>query len=106
MSKCRSAIMCCFAPVRPIYKKNVDDIFPSEPQDGIVSNKLDILIYYVSTNPEKFDRIGEYLRQRIARHVYRGRKQFVFIGMQAMDKLLLASKQNLNLFIDSFLVQL
>ena len=95
--------MCCFAPVRPIYKKNVDEIFPSEPQDGIVSNKLDVLIYYVSTNPEKFDRIGEYLRQRIARHVYRGRKQFVFIGMQAMDRLLLASKQNLNLFIDSFL---
>ena len=103
MSKCRSAIMCCFAPVRPIYKKNVDEIFPSHPQDGIVKSKLDVLIYYASTNPEKFDRIGEYLRQRIARHVYRGRKQFVFIGMQAMDRLLLASKQNLNLFIDSFL---
>jgi hypothetical protein len=95
--------MCCFAPVRPIYKKNVDDIFPSSPQDGIVNNKLDSLIYYVTTNPEKFDRIGEYLRQRIARHVYRGRKQLVFIGMQAMDRLLLNSTQHLSLFIDSFL---
>ena len=103
MSKCRSAVMCCFAPVRPIYKKNVDEIFPSSPQDGIVANKLDILVYYVSTNPEKFDRIGDYLRQRIARHVYRGRKQLVFIGMQAMDRLLLASGHHLNLFIESFL---
>ena len=103
MSKCRSAVMCCFAPVRPIYKKNVDEIFPSQPQDGIVGNKLDILMYYVSTHPEKFDRIGDYLRQRIARHVYRGRKQHVFIGMQAMDKLLGIAGQHLNLFVESFL---
>ena len=103
-TKCRSAFLCCLAPVRPMWKITVDNIFPSEPQDGIVPNKMDHLRYYAATHPEKFDRIGDYLHQRIARHVYRGRKQLAFVGMQAMDQLLMVcQKENLDLFIESFL---
>jgi len=56
------------------------------------------------SSPEKLDRIGEYLAQRVSRDIYRRRNAFVVIAMEAMDQLLVACHaQSLNLFVESFL---
>ena len=47
---------------------------------------METLVYYAMTSPEKLDRIGEYLEQRISRDIYRGRSELVGIGIEAMDQ--------------------
>ena len=42
----------------------MDSIYPAVPEDGLVKNKMETLVYYALTSPEKLDRIGEYLAQR------------------------------------------
>ena len=59
-----SSGLCCCSPCRPTYKRHVDNIFPAVPQDGLVKNKMETLVYYALTSAEKLDRIGEYLAQR------------------------------------------
>ncbi|KAG8035729.1 hypothetical protein G9C98_001385 [Cotesia typhae] len=94
---------CCSA-LRPRYKRLVDNIFPINPQDGLVKNNMEKLTFYSLSSPEKLDRIGEYLFQRASRDIYRRRNGFVVIAMEAMDQLLLACHaQTLNLFVESFL---
>jgi len=44
------------------------------------------------TSPEKLDRIGEYLEQRISRDIYRGRNEQVNIGIEAMDQVKISNK--------------
>ncbi len=80
--------LCCCSPCRPAYKRHVDSIYPAIPEDGLVKAKMDTLIYYAMTSPEKLDRIGEYLEQRISRDIYRGRNELVGIGIEAMDQVL------------------
>ena len=73
-------------------------------QDGLVKNNMEKLTFYALSSPEKLDRIGEYLAQRVARDLNRHRVGYVHIAMQAMDQLLVACHaQSLNLFIESFL---
>ncbi|XP_034941643.1 protein EFR3 homolog cmp44E isoform X2 [Chelonus insularis] len=94
---------CCSA-LRPRYKRLVDNIFPVNPQDGLIKNNMEKLTFYSLSSPEKLDRIGEYLFQRASRDIYRRRNGFVIIAMEAMDQLLLACHaQTLNLFVESFL---
>ncbi|EFN72365.1 Protein EFR3-like protein cmp44E [Camponotus floridanus] len=94
---------CCSA-LRPRYKRLVDNIFPVNPQDGLIKNNMEKLTFYSLSSPEKLDRIGEYLFQRASRDIYRRRNGFVVIAMEAMDQLLVACHaQTLNLFIESFL---
>ncbi|XP_075238091.1 protein EFR3 homolog stmA isoform X3 [Lycorma delicatula] len=100
--------MCvgCFtcACMRPRYKRLVDNIFPPNPQDGLVKNNMEQLTFYSLSSPEKLDRIGEYLYQRACRDLSRKRTGFVVIAMEAMDQLLVACHaQTLNLFVESFL---
>lgn len=65
---------------------------------------MEKLTFYALSSPEKLDRIGEYLAQRVARDLSRHRVGYVHIAMQAMDQLLVACHaQSLNLFIESFL---
>ena len=65
---------------------------------------MDKLTFYSMSSPEKLDRIGEYLAQRVSRDIYRHRNPMVIIAMEAMDQLLLACHaQSLNLFVESFL---
>lgn len=65
---------------------------------------MEKLTFYALSSPEKLDRIGEYLAQRVARDLNRHRVGYVHIAMQAMDQLLVACHaQSLNLFIESFL---
>lgn len=96
---------CCCSPCRPAYKRHVDAIYPSVAEDGLVKNKMESLVYFAMTSPEKLDRIGEYLAYKISRDVNRGRKEFVFIGVEAMDQLLKSAchVRTLNLFVESFL---
>ena len=42
---------------------------------------MDKLLYYAATSPEKLDRIGDYLAQRIERYLSRSKFGFVVIGM-------------------------
>ncbi|XP_012530283.1 protein EFR3 homolog cmp44E [Monomorium pharaonis] len=94
----------CFAALRPRYKRLVDNIFPVNPQDGLIKNNMEKLTFYSLSSPEKLDRIGEYLFQRASRDIYRRRNGFVVIAMEAMDQLLVACHaQTLNLFVESFL---
>merc|ERR1712223_1845128 len=96
---------CCCSPCRPAYKRHVDAIYPAAAEDGLVKNKMESLVYFAMTSPEKLDRIGEYLAYRISRDVNRSRKEFVFIGVDAMDQLLKSAchVRILNLFVESFL---
>lgn len=65
---------------------------------------METLVYYSMTSPEKLDRIGEYLEQRITRDIYRNRKGMVIIGMEAMDGLVKSCHMNtLSLYVESFL---
>lgn len=94
---------CCSA-LRPRYKRLVDNIFPTNPQDGLVKNNMEKLTFYASSSPEKLDRIGEYLAQKTARNLVRHRMDFVRLAMDAMDQILVACRtQSLNLFVESFL---
>lgn len=63
---------CCSA-LRPRYKRLVDNIFPVQPQDGLVKSNMEKLTYYSLSSPEKLDRIGEYLFQKASRDIYRRR---------------------------------
>ncbi|XP_022250814.1 protein EFR3 homolog B-like isoform X2 [Limulus polyphemus] len=73
-------------------------------QDGLVRNNMEKLTFYALSSPEKLDRIGEYLAQRVARDISRHRNGYVVIAMEAMDQLLVACHaQSLNLFVESFL---
>ncbi|XP_032799066.1 protein EFR3 homolog cmp44E isoform X2 [Daphnia magna] len=94
----------CCAALRPRYKRLVDNIFPVNPEDGLVRSNMDKLTFYSMSSPEKLDRIGEYLAQRVSRDIYRHRNPMVIIAMEAMDQLLVACHaQSLNLFVESFL---
>lgn len=99
----RGCCWCCSA-LRPRYKRLVDNIFPVNPQDGLIKNNMEKLTFYALSSPEKLDRIGEYLFQKAARDIYRRRNGLVVIAMEAMDQLLLACHgPTLNLFVESFL---
>ncbi|CAG0901189.1 unnamed protein product [Darwinula stevensoni] len=72
-------------------------------QEGLQKNNMDKLTFYALSSPEKLDRIGEYIAQRVNRDIRR-KMGFVRIAMEAMDQLLLACHaQSLNLFVESFL---
>ena len=49
---------CCCSPCRPAYKRHVDAIYPAAAEDGLVKGKMESLVYYAMTSPEKLDRIG------------------------------------------------
>lgn len=94
---------CCSA-LRPRYKRLVDNIFPVNPEDGLVKANMEKLTFYSLRSPEKLDRIGEYLYQRASKDINRKRYKFVEIAMESMDLLLMACHaQILNLFVESFL---
>jgi hypothetical protein len=96
---------CCCSPCRPTYKRHVDGIYPAAAEDGLVKNKMESLVYFAMTSPEKLDRIGEYLAYRISRDIIRSRRELVFIGVEAIDQLLQSAchVRTLNLFVESFL---
>ncbi|XP_037668987.1 protein EFR3 homolog B isoform X1 [Choloepus didactylus] len=94
---------CCGA-LRPRYKRLVDNIFPEDPEDGLVKTNMEKLTFYALSAPEKLDRIGSYLSETLIRDVGRHRYGYVCIAMEALDQLLMACHcQSINLFVESFL---
>ncbi|XP_043552670.1 protein EFR3 homolog B-like [Chiloscyllium plagiosum] len=94
---------CCGA-LRPRYKRLVDNIFPEDAEDGLVKANMEKLTFYALSAPEKLDRIGAYLAERLSRDVARHRYGYVCIAMEALDQLLMACHcQSINLFVESFL---
>jgi hypothetical protein len=95
---------CCCSPLRARYKRLVDNIFPVNPQDGLIKSNMEKLQYYASSSPEKLDRIGDYFAHKISRDLTRHQYPFVVIAMDAMDQLLHScNSQSLNSFIESYL---
>nr|XP_020839610.1 protein EFR3 homolog B isoform X4 [Phascolarctos cinereus] len=105
MSVCGPASVCgCCGALRPRYKRLVDNIFPEDPEDGLVKTNMEKLTFYALSAPEKLDRIGAYLSERLIRDVGRHRYGYVCIAMEALDQLLMACHcQSINLFVESFL---
>ncbi|XP_043544196.1 protein EFR3 homolog A isoform X2 [Chiloscyllium plagiosum] len=65
---------------------------------------MEKLTFYAVSAPDKLDRIGKYLAERLSRDVVRHRYGYVFIAMEALDQLLMAChSQSINLFVESFL---
>ncbi|XP_044519700.1 protein EFR3 homolog B isoform X3 [Gracilinanus agilis] len=65
---------------------------------------MEKLTFYALSAPEKLDRIGAYLSERLIRDVGRHRYGYVCIAMEALDQLLMACHcQSINLFVESFL---
>ena len=61
----------CCSPLKPRYKRLVDNIYPDYEEEGLNTNNMQKLSYYAVTSPEKWDRIGEYLAYRIYRDLNR-----------------------------------
>ncbi|XP_019909643.2 protein EFR3 homolog B isoform X2 [Esox lucius] len=99
-----SGVCGCCGALRPRYKRLVDNIFPEDPEDGLVKANMEKLTFYALSAPEKLDRIGAYLSERLSRDVARNRYGYVCIAMEALDQLLMACHcQSINLFVESFL---
>ncbi|XP_052009535.1 protein EFR3 homolog B-like isoform X2 [Xyrauchen texanus] len=99
-----SCVCGCCGALRPRYKRLVDNIFPEDPEDGLVKANMEKLTFYALSAPEKLDRIGSYLSERLSRDVARHRYGYVCIAMEALDQLLMACHcQSINLFVESFL---
>ncbi|CAG9807332.1 unnamed protein product [Chironomus riparius] len=105
MLSCCAKLSCCQAGCfKPRYKRLVDNIFPANPEEGLVKSNMEKLTFYSLSSPEKLDRIGEYLYQKATHDINRRRYKLVEIAMEAMDLLLMACHaQTLNLFVESFL---
>ncbi|KAG9336303.1 hypothetical protein JZ751_002650 [Albula glossodonta] len=99
-----SGVCGCCGALRPRYKRLVDNIFPEDPEDGLVKANMEKLTFYALSAPEKLDRIGAYLSERLSRDVARHKYGYVCIAMEALDQLLMACHcQSINLFVESFL---
>ncbi|KAK5920122.1 hypothetical protein CgunFtcFv8_023962 [Champsocephalus gunnari] len=94
----------CCGPLRPRYKRLVDNIFPEDPKDGLSKSDMEKLTFYAVSAPEKLDRIGAYLAEKLSRDVVRHRYGNVVIAMEALDQLLMAChSQSIKPFVESFL---
>ncbi|KAJ1194191.1 hypothetical protein NDU88_003486 [Pleurodeles waltl] len=102
---CISSGVCgCCGALRPRYKRLVDNIYPEDPKDGLVKADMEKLTFYAVSAPEKLDRIGAYLAEKLSRDVVRHRYGYVFIAMEALDQLLMAChSQSIKPFVESFL---
>ncbi|KAL7987164.1 hypothetical protein Chor_006083, partial [Crotalus horridus] len=68
-----SGVCGCCGALRPRYKRLVDNIFPEDPEDGLVKTNMEKLTFYALSAPEKLDRIGAYLSEKLIRDVGRHR---------------------------------
>lgn len=55
----------------------MDNIFPDNPEDGLVKSNMDKLTFYSLSSTEKLDRIGEYLYQKATKDINRKRYKWV-----------------------------
>ncbi|CAI9733924.1 protein EFR3 homolog B-like isoform X2 [Octopus vulgaris] len=79
--------------LKPRHKKLISKVFPANPDDGLIKCRLDKLLLYASSKPDKFLEIAENFAQRINRDLYRHyRIGYILLSMEALYELLLASR--------------
>uniref|UniRef100_A0A9J2P232 Uncharacterized protein n=1 Tax=Ascaris lumbricoides TaxID=6252 RepID=A0A9J2P232_ASCLU len=66
-------LMFCCAPCKPRYRRLVDAIYPRSLTEGLIHTNMQKLTFYAISQPEKLDRIGEYIVWRMSRDLYRQR---------------------------------
>uniref|UniRef100_A0A914RRY5 Uncharacterized protein n=1 Tax=Parascaris equorum TaxID=6256 RepID=A0A914RRY5_PAREQ len=66
-------LMLCCAPCKPRYRRLVDAIYPRSLTEGLIHTNMQKLTFYAISQPEKLDRIGEYIVWRMSRDLYRQR---------------------------------
>ena len=74
-----SCFMC--AQCKPRYKRLVDAIYPRNLTDGLVSANMLKLTFYSISHPEKLNRIGLNIIQKILRDLYRQRYSMVEVSL-------------------------
>ncbi|KAG7267840.1 hypothetical protein CRUP_000712 [Coryphaenoides rupestris] len=85
-------------------KKNYSSQGIVDQSDGLSKSDMEKLTFYAVSAPEKLDRIGAYLAERLSRDVVRHRYGNVVIAMEALDQLLMAChSQSIKPFVESFL---
>ncbi|KFW64142.1 Protein EFR3 B, partial [Pygoscelis adeliae] len=90
---------CCGA-LRPRYKRLVDNIFPEDPEDGLVKTNMEKLTFYALA----VGGWGLLLRWVLRTQRATSNWRYVCIAMEALDQLLMACHcQSINLFVESFL---
>ncbi|KAF3857765.1 hypothetical protein F7725_010966 [Dissostichus mawsoni] len=96
---CVAGVCGCCGPLRPRYKRLVDNIFPEDPKDGLSKSDMEKLTFYAVSAPEKLDRIGAYLAEKLSRDVVRHRygiKPFVESFLHMVAKLLESREPDLQ----------
>uniref|UniRef100_A0A1I8B7P0 Protein EFR3 homolog B n=1 Tax=Meloidogyne hapla TaxID=6305 RepID=A0A1I8B7P0_MELHA len=99
--------LCCCSSCKPRYKRVVDHIYPRmPPYDVPVSGNMQKLTFYSIFHPEKLNRIGIYLVQRLSRDLGRQKVADVKVAVDAIDQLLKSchGSPSINQFIESFLL--
>jgi hypothetical protein len=97
---------CCFCTqCKPRYKRLVDSIYPRNLSDGPIWSNMQKLTFYAMSHPEKLNRIGIYIVNRLSRDLYRQRVSMVEVAVEAMDQILKAchSSASLQQFFESYL---
>ncbi|KAI1730683.1 protein EFR3 like protein [Ditylenchus destructor] len=97
--------LCCCPSCKPRYQRLVDTIYPRVATDGLVSSNMQKLTFYSISHPEKLNRIGVYIVDRLARDLSRQRTSEVKVAVDAMDQLLKSchGSPSLNQFTESYL---
>lgn len=66
-------VFICCSSCKPRYKRLVDAIYPRNSVNGLVTGNMQKLTFYSISHPEKLNRIGIYLVNRLSRDLYRQR---------------------------------
>nr|XP_020668411.1 protein EFR3 homolog B [Pogona vitticeps] len=104
---CNGVCGCCGA-LRPRYKRLVDNIFPEDPEDGLVKTNMEKLTFYALSAPEKLDRIGAYLSEKLIRDVSRHRygqsvsKQYAFVKFANIEEDTPSYHRSYDFFVSRF----
>ncbi|KAF7629984.1 hypothetical protein Mgra_00009013 [Meloidogyne graminicola] len=99
--------LCCCSSCKPRYQRIVDNIYPRiPPYDVPISGNMQKLTFYSIFHPEKLNRIGIYLVQRLSRDLGRQKVADVKVAVDAIDQLLKSchGSPSINQFIESFLL--
>ncbi|CAF1281862.1 unnamed protein product [Adineta ricciae] len=97
---------CCGRHLVPRYKRLVNNIFSQNPQHSPDKNNLERLRFYAVHKPEKLDKSFRYMSEKITRYLRHRNRPYVILGITAMTDTMKSCYQQLNTFIDWYLVTL